>query len=400
VAEGRFRIGPGEATGAVADLGVLVPLAGSLILVNGLDPGAVLIGAGLLTLAAGLVFGVPFPVQPLKALTAVAVAERLSPDVIHAAGLEIGLFLLLLSMGRVADLLARLFTTPVVRALQFGVGVLLVIAAVRLVADPPAVFLGTPEPPWPLLLAAASFVAVGLAAARGRYPVALALLAAGVAVTWLTSRAELSGPSFALPEVGLPPAAAFGSAFVLLVIPQLPLTFGNAVVAVTDVARRSFGPAAGRVTPATVCLSCGVGNVVAGMIGGMPMCHGAGGLTAHVRLGARRAGMNLLLGGTLLVLGVFFAPQVPVLLGLLPVWVLAAFLAYAGLRHALLVADLRGGALALAVGAGLAGAITGNLAITAGAGLLVEHGRRLFPQSRGKGPDRPGSYSASSNTSS
>ncbi|MGH2696332.1 MAG: putative sulfate/molybdate transporter [Actinomycetota bacterium] len=400
MAEGRFRIGPGEATGAVADLGVLVPLAGSLILVNGLDPGAVLIGAGLLTLAAGLVFGVPFPVQPLKALTAVAVAERLSPDVIHAAGLEIGLFLLLLSVGRVADLLARLFTTPVVRALQLGVGVLLVVAAVRLVADPPAVFLGAPEPPWPLLLAAASFVAVGLTAARGRYPVALVLLVAGVAVTWLTARAELSGPSFALPEVGLPPAAAFGSAFVLLVIPQLPLTFGNAVVAVTDVARRSFGPAAGLVTPATVCFSCGVGNVVAGMMGGMPMCHGAGGLTAHVRLGARRAGMNLLLGGTLLVLGVFFAPQVPVLLGLLPVWVLAAFLAYAGLRHALLVADLRGGALALAVGAGLAGAITGNLAITAGAALLVEHGRRLLPQSRGKGPDRPGSYSASSNTSS
>ncbi|MGH2546258.1 MAG: putative sulfate/molybdate transporter, partial [Actinomycetota bacterium] len=102
MAEGRFRIGPGEATGAVADLGVLVPLAGSLILVNGLDPGAVLIGAGLLVVAAGLVFRVPFPVQPLKALTAVAVAERLSPDVIHAAGLEIGLFLLLLSVGRVA----------------------------------------------------------------------------------------------------------------------------------------------------------------------------------------------------------------------------------------------------------------------------------------------------------
>jgi hypothetical protein len=166
------------------------------------------------------VFGVPFSVQPLKALTAVAVAERLSPDVIHAAGLEIGLFLLLLSVGRVADLLARLFTTPVVRALQLGVGVLLVIAAVRLVADPPAVFLGAPEPPWPLLLAAASFVAVGLAAARGRYPVALVLLVAGVAVTWLTAHAELSGPSFALPEVGLPPVAAFGSAFVLLVIPS------------------------------------------------------------------------------------------------------------------------------------------------------------------------------------
>ena len=394
------RLGLGEVTGAVADLGVMVPLAGSLILVNELDPGAILIGAGLLTVAAGLLFRVPFPVQPLKALTAVAVAERLSPDVIHAAGLEIGLFLLLLSVGRVADLLTRLFTTPVVRALQLGVGVLLVIAAIRLVADPPAVFLGTPDPPWPLLLAGASFVAVGLAAARGRYPVALILLAAGAAVTWLAAGAQLSGPSFALPEVGLPPAAAFGSAFVLLVIPQLPLTFGNAVVAVTDVARRSFGPAASRVSPTTVCLSCGLGNVAAGLIGGMPMCHGAGGLTAHVRLGARRAGMNFLLGGAFLILGLWFAPQVPVILGLLPVWVLAAFLAYAGVRHALLVADLRGGALALAVTTGLVGAMTGNLAITAGAALLVEHGRRLLAQSRGRGPDRPGSYSASSNTPS
>ena len=69
-----FRIGLGEATGAVADLGVMVPLATALILVNGLDAGAVLVCAGLLVLATGIVFRIPFPVQPLKALTAVAVA--------------------------------------------------------------------------------------------------------------------------------------------------------------------------------------------------------------------------------------------------------------------------------------------------------------------------------------
>jgi len=400
VAEAGFRVGLGEATGAVADLGVLVPLAASLILVNGLDPGAVLIGAGLLVLAAGLAFRVPFPVQPLKALTAVAVAERLSPDVIHAAGLEIGIFLLLLSIGRVADLLAGLFTKPVVRALQLGVGVLLVIAAARLVVEPPGVFRGTPQSPWPVLLAAAAFVAVGWAARRGRYAVALGLLAGGVVAAWLIARPELSGPSFALPELGFPPAAAFGTAFVLLVIPQLPLTFGNAVVAVTDLAHRYFGSEARRVTPTAVCLSCGMGNLVSGVIGGMPMCHGAGGLTAHVRLGARRAGMNLVLGLAFLAMGLLFAAQVPVILGLLPVWALAAFLAYAGLRHALLVADLRGGALALAAVTGLAGAALGNLAVTAGAALLVEHGRRLLPQPSGKGPARPGSYSASSNRSS
>ncbi len=60
------------------------------ILVNGLDAGSVLVCAGLLVIAAGSWFKIPFPVQPLKALTAVAVARELSPDVIHAAGLELG----------------------------------------------------------------------------------------------------------------------------------------------------------------------------------------------------------------------------------------------------------------------------------------------------------------------
>jgi SulP family sulfate permease len=373
-----FRLSLGDATGAVADFGVLVPLAASLILVNGLDPGPVLLCAGLLVIAAGVAFRVPFPVQPLKALTAVAVASRLSPDVIHAAGLEIAAFLLLLSAGRVADSVARLFTTPVVRALQFGVGVLLVVAAGNLALEPPAVFRGTPPSPWPVVLAVAAFLAVSWMARRQRYGWALAVLGAGVATAFVVARPDLGSPSFTLPTVSLPNGGDFAAAFFLLVIPQLPLTFGNAVVAVTDLAHDYFGETGRRVTPARVCLSCAAGNAVAGVLGGMPMCHGAGGLTAHVRLGARSAGMNLLLGTALIVLGLLFAPQVPVILGLLPVWALAAFLAYAGLRHALLVTDLRGAPLGLAVVAGGAGAALGNLAVTAGAALLAVHGARLL----------------------
>jgi sulfate permease, SulP family len=193
----------------------------------------------------------------------------------------------------------------------------------------------------------------------------------------VTGRPDLGGPSFSLPSFSVPSPSDFGAAFFLLVVPQLPLTFGNAVVAVSDLAGEYFGPAAARVNPSRVCLSCAAGNVVSGVLGGMPMCHGAGGLTAHVRLGARRPGMNLLLGGVFLGLGIFFAPQVPVILGLLPVWVLAAFLAYAGIRHALLVTDLRGRAVVVAVVAGGAGAVMGNLAVTAGAALVAVHGAGL-----------------------
>jgi hypothetical protein len=91
-----------------------------------------------------------------------------------------------------------------------------------------------------------------------------------------------------------------------------------------------------------------------------------------------------------------------VILGLLPVWALAAFLVYAGLRHALLVADLRGASLLLAVAAGAAGAALGNLAVTAGVALVVDHARRLGGKARqaGKGPREPGSYASSSNSPS
>jgi SulP family sulfate permease len=377
-AKAPFRIGLGEVTGAVADLGVMVPLATALILVNGLDAGAVLVCAGLLVVATGIVFRIPFPVQPLKALTAVAVAQQLSPSVIHAAGLEIAAVLLLLSVRHVADVVARVFTKPVVRALQLGVGVLLVVTSIKLVRDPPEIFSGTPDAPWPWILMIAAFVGVVAAARTRHYWVALLVLAVGAAAAATSASPHVGGPSFSLPAVQLPTAGAFASAFLLLVVPQLPLTFGNAVVAVNDLAHEYLGAAAARVSPSRVCLSAGVGNTVSGLLGGMPMCHGAGGLTAHVRLGARSAGMNLLLGASLLLLGLFFAAQIVVILGMLPVWGLAAFLAYAGLRHASLVSDLRGVDLVLAVVAGALGAWFGNLAITAGLALLVVHGRRVI----------------------
>lgn len=367
----------GDATGALADLGVFVPLAAALILVNGLDAGALFVCAGLLVLGAGLAFKIPFPVQPLKALTAVAIARELSPDVIHAAGLELAAFLLVLSIGHVADVVARVFVKPVIRALQLGVGVLLVITAVKLVADPPEVF-SAPPSPWPLILALVAFVGVAVAAHRRSYVVALVLFAGGLIATLAGAQPDLSSPALSLPSVHLPPASAFGTAFVLLVVPQLPLTFGNAVVAVNDLAHEYFGPAARRVTPSRVCLSAGIGNTLSALLGGMPMCHGAGGLTAHVRLGARTARMNLWLGGVFLALGLFFAAQIPVILGVLPVSVLAAFLAYAGLRHAWLVSDLRGVSLAIALVAGGLGAWYGNLAITAALALVLEHGRQVL----------------------
>ncbi|MBI5157567.1 MAG: hypothetical protein HZA58_06070 [Acidimicrobiia bacterium] len=370
----RIRPTIGDLSGAVGDLGVMVPLVAALVLVNGLDPGAVLIAAGALVIAAGVVFRIPFPVQPLKALTALAVAQSLSPDVIHSAGLQVGLILVLLAATGLAGWLARLFTRAVIRSLQFAVGVLLVVTAVRLALDSPAIFENPPTRFWNLALTAATLALVAVAASTGRYLVIGLVFAGGVIVGIGAADVDFGAVTLHAPSIGLPPWSVAWSAFVLLVVPQIPLTYGNAVVGVSDLAREHFGDAARRVTPGRVALSCGVGNLVSAAIGGMPMCHGSSGFTAHVRLGARTSAMNLVLGSIFLALGLVFSNQVLVLFGLLPVWALGGFLAYAGVRHAMLIMDLRRVRLAVALIAGLVGIVFGNLAITTGVAILAEHG--------------------------
>jgi SulP family sulfate permease len=384
------RLRAGDLSGAVADLGIFVPLSAALVLVNGLDVGSVLLAAGMLVVTAGFVFRVPFPVQPLKALTALAVSQQLAPEVIRAAGLQIGAILVVLHVTGLADRLSRLFTRPVIRSLQFAVGTLLVVSAYKLVREPPGVFEHTTSTAWGIALAASTVALVAVAARKRWYPLIALVVATGTAVSWLVTRPELGEVRLHAPDLEMPSFAVFGTAFVVLVIPQLPLTYGNAVVGVSDLAREIFGERARRVTPGRVALSCGAGNLMSSLVGGMPMCHGSSGLSAHARLGARTAGMNLLLGAGFLTLGLVLSNQVLALFGLLPVWALAGFLAYAGIRHAMLMLDLRRARLIVAVGAGLVGICTGNLAYTTAAAIVAEHAprlRRLHPRWKRQGAE-------------
>jgi SulP family sulfate permease len=161
------------------------------------------------------------------------------------------------------------------------------------------------------------------------------------------------------------------SALGLLVVPQLPLTFGNAVVGVTRLEHEYFPTAAHRVTDKRVGLSCGLANVVVGALGGMPMCHGSSGLTAHVRAGARTARMNLVIGVPLLLAGLLAGPAIVPLLGLVPLAVLAGMLAFTGLMHAGLATQLRGYPLLVAATMGVVGVATGNLAWSLLVGLVL-----------------------------
>ena len=356
----------GDASGAVADLGVLIPIATALIVKNGLDAGTVLVGAGALYLAAGLYFKVPVPVQPIKAAAAIAIARDLSPATIAAAGFLLGGILVVLSTTGAARFLMRVFTKPIVRGLQCGVGLLLVKSALRL-----------PSPPvsgvtW--VVAAITALLLVVAARKRRWPLALTIVVGGVLWSLATGphtvalRPDLWDPHV-VTHVFNP--TVLWSALTLLVIPQIPLTLGNAVVAITDLEHRFFGTKARRVNPISISLSCGLGNMVVGTLGGMPMCHGSGGLTAHYRSGARTFQMNLLIGIPLLILGLGFGATAFSALALIPTAVLVGLLAFTGVMHALLVTDLRGSELAVAVAMGVIGLLTSNLAWSLAMGLVI-----------------------------
>lgn len=346
---------------------MLVPIAGALVLNNGLDPATLLVGVGTLYVVAGLYFKVPVPVQPIKAAAAIAIARDLPPETIAAAGIVLGLVLIVLATTRVAHVLTSLFAPPIIRGLQFGVGLILVQTAVDLGT-------GTTDGEG-YLIAGALAVALFISWKRGHgLPLALLAVIGGIVYSLAASGGKVS-VDVALwhPDVlqSAYDAPVLLSALTLLVIPQIPLTFGNAIVAFTDLERRYFGDASRRVSPVAASLSCGVSNVIAGSLGGMPVCHGSSGLTAHYRAGARTKWMNVMIGGALLCMGLFLGPVAFQLLALIPVPVLMGLLAFAGIMHAALVADQRGYNLAVALAMGVVGLATANLAVALALGLVT-----------------------------
>jgi MFS superfamily sulfate permease-like transporter len=200
--------------------------------------------------------------------------------------------------------------------------------------------------------------------------------AIGIAVGGLPSGVGL-GPQEI--SASLPAGTDFATALTALVLAQIPLTFGNSVVATADAERAYFGERARRVDPRRLASSISVANVGAGLTGGLPVCHGAGGVTAHYRLGARTAGATLMVGAVYLILGVALGASLPAFLHVLAPASLAGMLLFVAIQHAVLAGRLeRLDDRIVAAGVGVITLLTGNLAIGAGAGIVVLAVRALM----------------------
>lgn len=320
-----------EWAGAFGDLGTLIPFVVAYLGVLGMDPTGVLLAFGASMVACGLHYRTPIPVQPMKAIGAVAALQAaqtatITPETVHAAALVTGLVWLALGSSGAVTRLARLVPPPVVGGIVLGLGLGFMAEGVRLM-----------HTGWWI---AAIGAAGTLALLRSRtVPAMFVLLAFGVLVgawqrpelltTLSGTTVELRLPGFALAQLQWDHVLAGA---VLLALPQVPLTLGNAVIAISDENNRRFPHAP--VTERRIALSTGLMNLFSAAVGGVPQCHGAGGMAGHVAFGARTGGALVILGGLLLVLAIGFGGSVQHLLQLLPPAVLGVFLLFAGVQLA------------------------------------------------------------------
>jgi hypothetical protein len=328
-----------EWAGAFGDIGTDFPLLVGMIAACNLNAASVLVMFGLMQALTALSYRLPMPVQPLKAVAVIVIArgaspEPITPEILYGAGLAIGAVMLVLTLTGLLDWLTRVIPKTVVRGIQFGLGVQLVqLALMKYVPCDGALSYA---------LAGVGFVIAVLLLGNKKFPAALVLVALGIAYVlafkW-NDLAALPAVSFRLPQPYLPQWSDIVTGFLVLALPQIPLSLGNSILATRQVARDLFPER--NVTARKIGLSYSLMNLLNPFLGGVPTCHGSGGMAGHYAFGARTGGSVLIYGGIYLTLGLLFSGGFDKLAHIFPLPLLGVILLFEGVTLMALVRDLQ-----------------------------------------------------------
>ena len=321
-----------EWAGAFGDIGTLIPFVLAYVTIVGIDPLGLLFMFGISKIVSGLYYKTPIPIQPMKAIGAAAVAGGMGPAVLFGSGLTTGLFWLLVGATGTVGAIAKLATKPVVRGIMLGLGMVFMVEGIKRMGTSPA-------------LAVIGLVATYVLLTNPKIPAMFVLLIIGLVSAVIMNPGLLSDlaqvrpgfrfPVFALGRVGWNDIV---KGTLLFTLPQIPLTLGNAVIAIAAENNELFPDRP--VTEKRVSISTGIMNLISPIFGGVPMCHGAGGMAGHVRFGARTGGALVILGAIVVVIALFFSDSVSLFFRIFPSAILGVILFFAGTELALVVRDI------------------------------------------------------------
>ena len=319
----RFRFDRNELAGAFGDIGTDLPLIVGMVLAAGLDAASALIMFGVMQYMTAVRYGMPMAVQPLKAMAVIVITQKIAGPTLFGAGLAIGVVMLILTATGTLAWLARVVPKSVVRGLQLGLGLQLTVLALGDYVRAEGIT------GYGLALIAFA-IALALFGNR-RFPAALPIIAVGILYAFvfnLDLRDLGDGFGFTLPLLRAPSANDVWTGFVILALPQIPLSLGNSLLATRQTAQDLF-PEKG-VTIRQLGYTYSLMNLVNPWFGGIPTCHGSGGLMGHYTFGARTGGSLVIYGSIFLVMGLFFSAAFGEVVHVFPLPVLGVLLAFEG----------------------------------------------------------------------
>lgn len=339
---GSVRFDRNELAGAFGDIGTDLPLVVGMILAAGLHSASVLVMFGLMQIVTAVTYRMPMPVQPLKAVAVIVITQQVAPEVLYGGGLAIGLTMLVLTLSGGIDWLARIVPKSVVRGLQLGLGVQLALLAVRNYV--PA------DGGRGLLLALGALAIIGALWGNRKVPPALPVIVLGVVYALalkLTGETFTEAIGFSLPSVRPVTWDAVATGFLMLALPQIPLSLGNSILATRQVAADLFPER--RIGIRKLSFTYAAMNLVNPFFGGVPTCHGSGGMVGHYTFGARTGGSIIIYGSIYLTLGLFFAAGFSQVVQIFPLPILGVLLLVEGAALMAMIRDQVADRTALAV---------------------------------------------------
>ncbi len=325
-----------EISGALGDLGTLLPILIALTVQGSISLSSTLVFSGLANIFVGIYFGLPLTVQPMKVIAAEALRGPLSLAETASAGLFAAVIILVFSVTGLLRWFSRVIPIPVVKGIQMSAGLSLILSAgSSLLGGFPLL-----EPKWTDNFSWAVFAFLLLlgTAHTPRFPYALVVFILGLSLSLLqilllSRHPHIPSPGIWRPPLILPTPYTLNQPALNAAVAQLPLTTLNSIVAVNHLSADLL-PAVRAPSTTELGLSVAAINLVGCWFGAMPVCHGSGGLAAQYRFGARSGASVMLLGAFKLVFGLFGGESVVALLKEFPKSLLGVMVIAAGLELA------------------------------------------------------------------
>ncbi|XP_022951699.1 molybdate transporter 1 [Cucurbita moschata] len=365
-----FRSKLAELNGAMGDLGTYIPIVLSLTLSKDLNLGTTLIFTGIYNIITGLIYGVPMPVQPMKSIAAAALADpEFDVAEIMAAGILTGGILFFLGAIGLMQLVYKFIPLPVVRGIQLAQGLSFALTAVKYVRydQNMAKSKSLDGRGWlgfdgliPAIVCACFVIVVNGAGeeehreeppAEGskrekvrkiitKLPSAFIIFLIGAASLFIRTPEVVNGVRFGPSPMSVIKItkSQWKKGFIKGTIPQLPLSILNSVIAVCKLSMDLFP---GRVfTVTSLSMTVGLMNIIGCWFGGVPTCHGAGGLAGQYKFGGRSGACVAFLGAAKLLLGLVLGSSIAKVLNQFPVAILGVLLLFAGVELAMAARDM------------------------------------------------------------